>query len=68
MKSSSSKCPKDSNPEPTEDQTAYEDPVRTLLELSRVAKSGSGGRRWTRDELHERGPRSGNDSLADSAD
>jgi hypothetical protein len=28
--------------------------VRTLLDLSRKVSSGSGGRRWTREELHER--------------
>jgi hypothetical protein len=28
--------------------------VQTLLDLAARAKSGSGGRRWTRDELHER--------------
>ena len=28
--------------------------IRNLLDLSRNAKSGSGGRRWTRDELHAR--------------
>jgi hypothetical protein len=33
---------------------AREEAVRTLLDLSLKAQSGSGGRRWTRDELHER--------------
>ena len=28
--------------------------VRALLDLSRRVSSGSGGRRWTREELHER--------------
>jgi hypothetical protein len=28
--------------------------VETLLDLSRKTTSGSGGRRWTRDELHAR--------------
>jgi hypothetical protein len=28
--------------------------VRVLLDLSRAVESGSGGRRWTRDELHDR--------------
>ena len=28
--------------------------VKTLLDLSRKTESGSGGRRWTRDEFHER--------------
>lgn len=28
--------------------------VRNLLDLSRRSEAGSGGRRWTRDELHER--------------
>lgn len=31
-----------------------EEAVKRLLELSRDARSRSGGRRWTRDELHER--------------
>jgi hypothetical protein len=31
-----------------------EQAVKTLLELSRKTTSGSGGRRWTREELHER--------------
>jgi plasmid stability protein len=28
--------------------------VQALLGLSRTAKSGSGGKQWTRDELHDR--------------
>ena len=28
--------------------------VKNLLDLSRRTEGGSGGRRWTRDELHER--------------
>ena len=32
----------------------HENAVREILNLSMAAKSGSGGRRWTRDELHER--------------
>jgi hypothetical protein len=28
--------------------------VRAVLKLSKGARSGSGRRRWTRDELHER--------------
>ncbi len=28
--------------------------VQALLELSRNARSGSGGHRWTRDDLYER--------------
>ena len=28
--------------------------VKNLLDLSRGTEGGSGGRRWTRDELHER--------------
>jgi Family of unknown function (DUF6364) len=28
--------------------------TKTLLDLSSKARSGSGGRKWTRDELHER--------------
>lgn len=35
-------------------QEDREQAVRKLLELSRKATSGSGGRRWTREELHER--------------
>ncbi|HEY8020822.1 MAG TPA: DUF6364 family protein [Thermoanaerobaculia bacterium] len=31
-----------------------EQAVRNLLDLSRKTEGGSGGRRWTRDELHER--------------
>jgi len=31
-----------------------EQAVKKLLEISRRATSGSGGRRWTREELHER--------------
>ena len=30
------------------------DAIRTLLDLSSKARSGSGGRRWSRDELHDR--------------
>lgn len=33
---------------------AQEQAVRRLLDLSARAASGRGGRRWTRDELHER--------------
>lgn len=28
--------------------------LATLLDLSSKAQSGSGGRKWTRDEIHER--------------
>ena len=28
--------------------------IKTLLDLSSNARSGSGGRKWTRDELYER--------------
>ena len=35
----------------SEEKTAA---VRSLLEQASRARSGSGGRRWTRDELHER--------------
>jgi antitoxin YefM len=28
--------------------------IKTLLDLSSKARSGSGGRKWTRDELHDR--------------
>lgn len=31
-----------------------EQAVKSLLDLSRKTQGGSGGRRWTRDELHER--------------
>lgn len=31
-----------------------EQAVKNLLDLSRKTDGGSGGRRWTRDELHER--------------
>ncbi|MFY9820016.1 MAG: DUF6364 family protein [Thermoanaerobaculia bacterium] len=31
-----------------------EQAVKTVLELSQKTTSGSGGRRWTREELHER--------------
>jgi len=31
-----------------------EQAVKNLLDLSRKTEGGSGGRRWTRDELHER--------------
>ena len=33
---------------------AQEDATRTLIRLSTRSKSARGGRRWTRDELHER--------------
>ncbi|MFA7097828.1 MAG: hypothetical protein WC383_15275 [Gammaproteobacteria bacterium] len=35
-------------------QGEREDRVKRLLELSRRSKATSGGRRWVRDELHER--------------
>jgi hypothetical protein len=35
-------------------KTARERAVRTLYEIADRAASGSGGRRWTREELHER--------------
>jgi hypothetical protein len=35
-------------------QARQEEATRSLLRLSRKAKSGSARRRWTRDELHER--------------
>jgi len=31
-----------------------EQAVKNLLDLSRKTEGGSGGRRWTRNELHER--------------
>jgi plasmid stability protein len=33
---------------------AQVDATRMLIRLSRKSKSARGGRRWTRDELHER--------------
>lgn len=35
-------------------RAAQVDATRALLKLSRRSKSRRGGRRWTRDELHER--------------
>jgi hypothetical protein len=35
-------------------EESREQAVKALLDLSRQTKSGSGGRRWTRAELHER--------------
>jgi plasmid stability protein len=35
-------------------RAAQVDATRALLRLSRKSKSKRGGRRWTRDELHER--------------
>jgi hypothetical protein len=35
-------------------EESREQAVKSLLDLSRKSESGSGGRRWTRDELHER--------------
>jgi hypothetical protein len=35
-------------------RSAQEDATRTLIRLSRKSKSARRGRRWTRDELHER--------------
>jgi len=35
-------------------RASQEDATRTLIRLSRRSKSARGGRRWTRDELHER--------------
>lgn len=37
-----------------EQRERQERAVRSLLDLSSKARSGSGGRKWTRDELHER--------------
>jgi len=37
-----------------EQRERQERAVRSLLDLSSQARSGSGGRKWTRDELHER--------------
>lgn len=34
--------------------TTCEEAVQSLLRLSRSTRSGSGGRRWTREEVHER--------------
>jgi hypothetical protein len=38
----------------TQQEGDRQEAVRTLLDLSSKAQSGSGGRKWTRDELHER--------------
>jgi hypothetical protein len=35
-------------------QARQQEATRSLLAMSRKATSGRGGRRWTRDELHER--------------
>lgn len=35
-------------------KSEQQEAIRSLLDLSSKVKSGSGGRRWTRDELHER--------------
>lgn len=35
-------------------RTAQVDATRSLIRLSRKSTSARGGRRWTRDELHER--------------
>jgi hypothetical protein len=35
-------------------QKRQRESVDALLDLSSKARSGSGGRKWTRDELHER--------------
>jgi hypothetical protein len=35
-------------------QARQQEATRSLLTMSRKATSGRGGRRWTRDELHER--------------
>lgn len=35
-------------------QAAHKEAARALIELSLKATSGSGGRKWTRDELHAR--------------
>ena len=35
-------------------RTAQVDATQTLIGLSRKSTSARGGRRWTRDELHER--------------
>jgi hypothetical protein len=35
-------------------QARQQEATRALLTMSRKATSGRGGRRWTRDELHER--------------
>ena len=34
--------------------STWEQAAETILRLSATARSGRGGRRWTRDELHER--------------
>lgn len=35
-------------------ETSRREALKTLLDLSSKAQSGSGGRKWTRDELYER--------------
>ena len=35
-------------------RATQEEATRGLMELSRASRSGRGGRRWTRDDLHER--------------
>ena len=34
--------------------SAHEEAVEGLIQLSRTTPAGRGGRRWTRDEVHER--------------
>jgi hypothetical protein len=37
-----------------EELTTCEEAVQSLLRLSQSVQSGSGGRRWSREEVHER--------------
>lgn len=39
-----------------EEISTCEEAVQSLLSLSKRTHSGSGGRRWTREEVHERWP------------
>jgi predicted solute-binding protein len=38
----------------TQQQERQREAIEALLDLSTRTRSGSGGRKWTRDELHER--------------
>ena len=38
----------------TDDSRSRQTAIREILDLANSVDTGSGGRRWTRDELHER--------------
>lgn len=38
----------------TDDSRSRQTAIREILDLANSIDTGSGGRRWTRDELHER--------------